>query len=81
MATTIKLTNKFADNTTRELAIGTIDDDNPAVSRATLKANIFNINDNAENLNGLYFSTGGASFVEISAAEIIIESRNNIDLS
>ena len=79
--TTIKLTNKFADNTTRDLAIGTFDDDNPAVSRTTVKANIFNINDNAENLNGLYFSTGGASFIEISACEIIVDNKTEIDLS
>lgn len=80
MATTIKLENTFADNTTRILSIGTFDDDNTAIQPNVLRANIFNINDNAEDLNGLYFSTGGASFIGITNAEIIIENKTIITL-
>lgn len=80
MATTIKLENTFADNTTRILSIGTFDDDNTAIQPNVLKANIFNINDNAEDLNGLYFSTSGASFIGITNAEITIENKTIITL-
>lgn len=80
MATTIKLENKFADKTTRTLQLGTFDDNNPYIQPETLKASIFNINDNASDLNGLYYSSGGASFVEITSAEIIIEEKTVINL-
>lgn len=79
MATTIKLTNKFADNSTRDMTIGTLDDSAMTYNQIAEKIKL--INANVAEIENLYLSKDGAKFVEISAAQVIVDNTTEINLS
>lgn len=81
MPATIKLTTKFADNSTRALNIGTFDSNNPAILPPTVKAKIKALNADPSEIAPFYLSIKGKPFTEISECSIVTENITEIDLS
>ena len=75
----IKLTNSFADDTTRSLEIGPLASDSAAVTN--VKTNINTVNQNLSDIEDLYLSDGGAKFTGITAASVVTSSEREINLN
>ena len=75
----IKLTNSFADDTTRSLEIGPLASDSAAVTN--VKTNINTVNQNLSDIEDLYLSESGAKFTGITAASVVTSSEREINLN
>lgn len=75
----IKLTNSFADDTTRSLEIGPLASDSAAVTN--VKTNINAVNQNLSDIEDLYLSDSGAKFTGITAASVVTSSEREINLN
>ncbi len=73
----IKLTNAFADKTTRDLEIGPLAVSAAGASAIKARVKAFNPADVA----GLYISDGGATCTAITAASIIVTDEREINLN
>ena len=82
MATTnkIKLTNKFADETTRNIEFAGFDSDAAVLTASTLKTRINNLNTDTTAISPFYLSDDGASFTGITGATIVIDNETEIAL-
>ena len=70
----IKLTNTFADETTRDLEMGPF---NPAkLDKEEIRTKVKNFD--ASKVAGIYVSESGANFTKISAASIIVTDEREI---
>ena len=81
MATTstIKLTTQFADDTKREVELGSFDSSVTVAS--TVRGKVREFNANIQDLEGLYLSSGGADCTGITNASIITVTERKINLN
>lgn len=85
MASYLKFTTEYEDDTTRDLTIGEIDSNK--INTTQLKSKIINFNTPATraslypNFDSAFLSESGANFKRIKAAEIITTTRTYYDVT
>lgn len=77
---TLKITNEFEDETTRNIIVGPYEITNPAVNPATFKANLATVKAAIPTYKNKYVSESGANWKDIKAAEITTNTRTQINL-
>lgn len=77
----VKMTFKYADDTTRQYTLSVDEDDLMDVEDNIIAINTSLTGGTSGGLNSFFVAAGGASFVSISGAQIISEEETVLDLS